>query len=120
VCTISVNGTVIGSIEIAEQFRSYELEIPDEVNADQIELELKLRHAGPVLDRQGKKIDRRNLGFRLKSFGIITDRSLLRLLKNPNFDFDRYRAIRVLRRLLTSFKLRIVKPQLRAIRRRLN
>jgi hypothetical protein len=119
-CTISINGTVVSSIDVPEKFKSYELEIPDEVISDQMELELNLKHAGPVLDQRGKKIDRRNLGLRLKSFGIITDRSLLRLLKNRNYDFDRYRAVRVLRRLLTSFKLRIVKPQIRAIKRRLD
>jgi len=72
-CTVALDGTVLGTVRLDESFGQYFLEIPATVPSGIVRLALTAAHAEPVLDDNGKTVDSRRLGVRIKAVGIVTE-----------------------------------------------
>jgi hypothetical protein len=88
-CTISVNGKEIASELISERLQRQFFKMPQDFEASPMRVELKLAHADPVVDREGKTVDPRYLGLRVQGFGVMTKRPALQLKKDHIYDFNR-------------------------------
>lgn len=86
--SLTLNGKPLGSEIVSEREQRVHFKIDREFLADTtlMRLELKLAHAEPVLDDNGKTIDARKLGFRLHQFGLLNRPVSLKLEPDKPLD----------------------------------